>query len=107
MADLKKTVADAMRLGPSSRVALSEEIDRNIRTARAEMIRSGVSDILANSNHELIEDAIVTFCMMKMGDSSRMEKYEEGWMYQLDCIRKSSIKTSESEEAAERSNDVQ
>lgn len=107
MADLNKTVADALRLGPSSRTALSEEIDRNIKTARAEMIRSGVSDIIANSSHELIEDAIVTFCMMKMGDSSRTDRYEEGWMYQLDCIRKSSIKLSKEEETSGGNEDVQ
>lgn len=92
MKNLNEIVADALRLGAASRKALSDEIDRNIRTARAEMIRSGVSDILANSDHELIQDAIVTFCMMKMGDSSKKEKQEEGWLYQLDCIRKSSIK---------------
>lgn len=96
MADLNKTVADALRLGPSSREYLSEEIDRNIKTARAEMIRSGVSEVLANSDHELIEDAIITFCMMRMGES-KTEKYEESWMYQLDCIRKSSITVPEKE----------
>lgn len=107
MADLNKIVADALRLGPSSRKALSEEIDRNIKTARAEMIRSGVSAILAKSSHELVEDAIVTFCMMKMGDASRMERYEEGWMYQLDCIRKSNIQLSEEEETGGGNEDVQ
>lgn len=107
MPDLNKTVADALRLGSSSRKTLSGEIERNIKTARAEMIRSGVSDILANSEHKLIEDAIVTFCLMKMGGSSHMERYEEGWMYQLDCIRKSSIKLSGEEESSGGNENVQ
>lgn len=97
MANLNEIVANALRLGPSSRTKLSGEIDRNIRTARAEMIRSGVSDVLANSDYDLIVDAIVTYCMMKMGDSSRTEQFREGWEYQVDCIRKSNIKISESE----------
>lgn len=95
MANLNETIANALRLGPSSREKLSDEIDRNIRTARAEMIRSGVSDVIANSNHDLIVDAIVTYTMMKMGDASRSEQFRNGWEFQLDCIRKSNIRLEE------------
>lgn len=88
---LKDTIIGALRLGPSSANALSEEISRNIITAQAEMIRLGVSDELAKSTHPLIEDAIVTFVMMKMGDVKRYEQYQNGWEYQVDCIRKSKL----------------
>lgn len=88
---LKESIIQALRLGTASAKALGTEIDRNIKTARAEMIRSGVSDIIAESSHELVEDAIVTYCLMKMGKESRYEQYKESWEYQLDCIRKSNI----------------
>lgn len=97
MEELREIIAKALRLGPSSKEALSDEIDRNIKTARAEMIRSGVSAILAESDNTLVEDAIITYTMMKMGDASRAEQYRNGWEYQLDCLRKSTIRT-ESEE---------
>lgn len=91
MANLNEIIANALRLGPASREKLSDEIERNIRTARAEMIRLGVPDSVATSQHDLIVDAIVTFCLMKMGDSSRTEQFREGWEFQVECIRKSKI----------------
>lgn len=86
---LKDSLAKALRIGTASAKALDTEFDRVIRTARAEMIRSGVSDIVANSSHDLVEDAIITFSLMKMGPEERYEQNKESWEYQLDCIRKS------------------
>ena len=88
---LKDIVAKALRLGTASAQALEFEIERNIKTARAEMVRSGVPEMVAESSYELVEDAIVTYCLMKMGKESRYEQYKEGWEFQLDCIRKSNI----------------
>ena len=88
---LKDSITKALRIGTASAKALNDEIDRYIRTARAEMIRLGISDDVANSSHELIEDAIIVFCLMKMGSAARYEQYKESWEYQLDCIRKSTI----------------
>jgi len=86
---LKESIIQALRLGTASAKALGTEIDRNIKTARAEMIRSGVSDMVANSSHDLVEDAIITFGLMKMGPEEKYEQNKESWEYQLDCIRKS------------------
>ena len=86
---LKDSITKALRIGTASAEALDSEITRIIRTARAEMIRSGVSDKIANSSHDLVEDAIVSFSLMKMGPEERYEQYKESWEYQLDCIRKS------------------
>ena len=88
---LKDSITKALRIGTASAEALNDEIERYIRTARAEMIRLGISDDVANSSHELIEDAIIVFCLMKMGSAARYEQYKESWEYQLDCIRKSTI----------------
>ena len=95
---LKDSLAKALRIGTASANALDTEFDRVIRTARAEMIRSGVSDIVANSSHDLVEDAIITFGLMKMGPEEKYEQYKEGWEYQLDCIRKSKITIEEKAE---------
>ena len=88
---LKECVAKALRLGTVSAKALESQIEWNIKTARAEMFRSGVPEIVAASSHQLVEDAIVTYCLMKLGKESRYEQYKESWEFQLDCIRKSDI----------------
>ena len=80
---LKESIAKALRLGTASAKALNSEIERNIKAARAEMIRSGVSEIVAGSSHELVEDAIITYCLMKMGKETRYEQFKEGWEYQM------------------------
>lgn len=89
MTDLNGIVANALRLGNTSKEKLSTEIDRNIRTARAELIRSGVSDILVNSDHPLVVDAIVAFCLYKMDDESVQERNFEAFRYQQENLRKS------------------
>lgn len=86
---LKNSITKALRIGTASAKALDSEIERGIRTARAEMIRSGVSDVLADSSHDLIEDAIITFCLMKMGPKEQYEQNKESWEYQVENIRKS------------------
>lgn len=93
MTDLALAVADALRL--SQKAAESEKmsrvITRNIKTARSELIRAGVSVVIAESNHPLVEDAIITFCLMKMDDEKMQTKHEEAFIYQLDNLRKSKI----------------
>lgn len=94
---LKDTVKTALRLGTAAAEALSDEIDRNIKTARAEMVRVGVSVDVAESGNELVENAIVTFCLMNLSDSSSYERYRESWLYQLDNLRKSNITVERSD----------
>lgn len=92
MTDLEKAVANALRL--SDEAATDERmlatIQRNIRTARAELIRSGLAENVANEDgNVLVEDAIITFCMARMGDEGEADRYENIFKYQQENLRKS------------------
>lgn len=99
MTDLEKSVADALRLTKKAAKNLLNTIQRNILTARAELIRSGVSEDLANSSNLLVEDAIITFCLYKMDDESNRERNWSAFQYQQDTLRKSNIKLETKEDA--------
>lgn len=99
MTDLEKSVADALRLTQKAAKKLLNTIQRNILTARAELIRSGVSEDLANSSNLLVEDAIITFCLYKMDDESNQERNWSAFQYQQDTLRKSNIKFETKEDA--------
>ena len=88
---VKDTVITALRLSPAAATGLSDEIDRNIRTARAELNRSGVPLDVASSDHDLVVEAIATYCCMKMGAPDRYEQYRDAWIYQEQNLRKSTI----------------
>ena len=94
---LEKSVADALRLSEKGAEKLNSVIRRHIRTARAELIRAGVPKVLAESDHPLVEDAIVTFCMYKMDDEDEQEKHWQAFEYQEDTLRKSTISLEEAE----------
>lgn len=77
---------------------LDADIADTISSARAEMVRSGVSERLANSEHPLIQTAVKTYCLAAYADDATMaEGYQKSWLYQLDNIRKSSIDVPEEE----------
>lgn len=88
MTNIEKAVIAALRLSQTAAERLHDEIDRNIRSARAELIRSGVSTEFAESEHPLLVDAIVTYCQSKMGDESNADRYAEAFKYQQDNLRK-------------------
>lgn len=69
---------------------LDEDIMDTINTARAEMIRSGISEEKANDDTDsLIVGAIKTFCnYMYSSDNTRIEGFRISWEYQLDNLRK-------------------
>lgn len=92
MTELEKAVAEALRLSDAAAGKLLTTIRRNILAARAELIRSGVSDVLAKSDNPLVEDAIITFCLYKMDDESMIERNWSAFQYQQDNLRKSTIK---------------
>ena len=100
MTELEKAVVQELRLSSASGEKLLPTIQRNIRTARSELIRTGVSPILANSSHTLIEDVIICYCLSKMGDKDERDKYAENFRYQVDDIRKSTIEVPEEEETS-------
>ena len=64
------------------------EINADITAARAELIRSGVSEDSANGDNPLIEDAILQYVLYRMA-ASRNDDYRESWLYQQDCLRRS------------------
>jgi uncharacterized phage protein (predicted DNA packaging) len=69
---------------------LDSDINATIDTARAELIRSGVSEKYANSNHPLVESAIKTYCLfVYANDDKKTQGYFDSWQYQMDNIRKS------------------
>jgi uncharacterized phage protein (predicted DNA packaging) len=70
---------------------LDSDINSTIDTARAELIRSGVSAEKANSEDVLVESAIKTYCLfVYTNDDKRAQGFFESWQYQLDNLRKSS-----------------
>lgn len=71
---------------------LDEDIKETIDAARAEMKRSGISNLMAESNDDpLITRAIKTYCLTVYSNDSKMaEGYQVSWEYQLDNMRKSS-----------------
>ena len=72
---------------------LDEDIKDTIKAARAEMIRSGVNESVANcENSEIINQAIKTYCFFVYANDTKMQDgYFKSWEYQLDNIRKSTI----------------
>lgn len=70
---------------------LDDDILATIGTARAELKRLGISDILADSEDDnLIVMAIKTYCLYIYADASRVEGYFTSWQYQIDNLRKTS-----------------
>lgn len=72
---------------------LDSDIQDTIDAARAEMLRAGVSESVANSELDIVEMALKTYCMYVYANDSKMsEGYFKSWQYQLDNIRKSTLK---------------
>lgn len=95
MTELEKAVATALRLSDKAAEKLLPTIQRNILTARSELIRTGVSSVLAKGNNVLVEDAVITFCMYKMDDASMQDKHWNAFVYQCDNLRKSTFEEEE------------
>ena len=87
------TIADKVKLALRiSHNLLDDEINDVIASARQELIRSGVSEEVANSNMELVETAIKTYVLeYYASDTKEAERFDNSFKYQLDCIRKSTI----------------
>lgn len=82
------TVKQAKRIKHTS---LDEEIKRHIATAKAELIRAGADESVVNAGGSLVEEAVVTYCLMKLEDDLKLiEKYEDSFGIQSDQIRRSS-----------------
>ena len=88
LTDLEKSVAAALRLSNNAAQLLLDEIQRNIATAKAELDRAGVDPDLVSQEGTLVSEAIVTYCLMNMGDETRYERYFTAFQYQMDNLRK-------------------
>lgn len=90
MTDIEKAVAISLRLSEDAAIELNDVIKRLIDTARAELIRSGISAEVANDDsNNLVVDAIICFCQYKMADDKDCDRYFNSFTYQQENLRKS------------------
>ncbi len=83
-----------------SHTLLDKDIKDTIEEARAELIRSGISEKYAKSSHPLVESAIKTYCLyVYANDDKKTQGYFESWQYQMDNIRKSMEPSTEEGDA--------
>lgn len=81
-----ETVKQAARI---SHNALNFEIVRLESVARSELIRAGVPAEEAKSSNELVEQAVITFILSKIGSTEKeREENKESFIYQIDNLRK-------------------
>lgn len=81
-------IKDALRIRHK---ALDDEIERLIGTARADIIRVGVDASLAQSDDDLVLQAIVTYCLLNMSsDPELMDKYKRAYEIQIEGLRRMS-----------------
>lgn len=81
---------------------LDDEIRRHIATAKAELIRVGVDENVVKDGGDLVEEAIVTFCLMKLADDPKeRDDLGEAFRIQVDNLRKSPPREADPEEAEE------
>ena len=81
-------VKDALRI---RHTALDEEIERLVKAARADIIRVGVDASLAESDDDLVMQAIVTYCSLYLtADTSLMDKYIRAYEIQIEGFRRMS-----------------
>lgn len=68
---------------------LDDEITETIKTAKAELVRLGVSSDIIETDDSLIDEAIKTYCLYTFtGDDKRSTAYYDSFKYQADCLRK-------------------
>lgn len=71
---------------------LDDQLAQDIETAKAELVRVGVSsDKVDSTDDSLIDEAIVSYCMMIEAsiDSKMYDAYEKQWIQRRDELRKS------------------
>ena len=85
------TINDKVKLALRiSHNLLDSEITDIIASARAELVRAGVDETRANSDEEIVETAIRTYALSYYAsDNKDAERYQNSFMYQCDCLRKS------------------
>lgn len=76
---------------------LDDDINSTIEVARMDAIRSGVPvELMNNDNNELVASLIKTYCLYSYTeDLNTKDKYWDSYTYQLDNLRKSSMRGDE------------
>lgn len=70
---------------------LDSELEARISAARAEMVRVGVEEAIANDDDDpLVLDAVKTYCQYAFtDDEKKREGFYNSWVCQIDGLRKS------------------
>lgn len=69
---------------------LDDAIEEEISEARADMIRSGVDeDVANNDSYPATASCVKTYCLYRHASKEDAERYWESYQYQVDCMRKS------------------
>ena len=89
MTNLEERCVKALRLSTSAGTLLLTEIQNNIQAARAELIRSGVSEEKVQEEGSLIQQAIIDYVLMEMNTEDQYDRYLNAFQYQMDNLRKS------------------
>jgi hypothetical protein len=93
---LLDTVKTALRISHSK---LDDELTRLIAVARMELQRVGVQEEVAEADSELVDQAIVTYCLLNTTENTALiDRYQRAWELQLDGVRKSSLVNPESDD---------
>lgn len=93
MTELEKYCISALRLSEASAEALIDDIRLKISIARAELIRSGISETMANDeSNVLVVNAIIKYVTSEM-DSVENERVKafDAFRLCMDELRKSVI----------------
>lgn len=80
-------IEDIKRAARISHTASDDDLTRMEEYAIAEMKRLGIPSEVITINNALIRNAVVAYAMSEISPT-KAEKYEEAWLYQLDCLRK-------------------
>ena len=82
-----ETIKHALRISHSM---LDDDINATIKEARAELVRSGVDELVADGSDPLIIAAIKTYCLWKYTDNEKKyEQYQNSFLMQQDNLRRS------------------
>lgn len=89
MTSLERAVVSTLRLSDAAANELLTDIQRNIEIARAELIRSGVSEDIVIEEGVLVQSAIIHYCLAEMGDEERQQTARNAFLYEQENLRKS------------------
>ena len=89
MTATEQAVVNALRLSAAAASALMPTIQQNTDAGKAELIRSGVSAEVVEAGGALVTDTIVMFCLVRMGEQTDRDWFENAFRTQQDNLRKS------------------